>query len=60
MNFLAPNKKPKHSYIFLKTIENGVVFSIKETYPKDMDKINTILEPVFMGTENAEEVLNNK
>lgn len=60
VGFLAPDKKPKHSYLFLKTVENGVVFHIKETYQKDVDKINTMLEPVFMGAKNAEDVLNNK
>lgn len=60
VGFLAPDKKPKHSDLFLKTVENGVVFLIKETYQKDVDKINTMLEPVFMGIKNAEDVLNNK
>lgn len=55
-DFLAPFKKPKHSYIFLKTVENGVVLPINENYQKNVDKINTTLEPVFIGVKKAKDI----
>ena len=56
-SFLAPDKKPASSIVFLHTIETGVSTRVNENYQRLNDILINALEPVFEGKKTAKEVL---
>ena len=50
-------EKPKNAAAFLEAIENGKPTVVNEDYPRLSDKLNLILEPVFLGKGKAEDAL---
>ena len=55
--FLEKNKKPQNAAVFLRAIENGKTTPVNKNYQKLTDRLNIILEPVFLGQKKAREVL---
>ena len=54
--FLNDNLPPKNAKAFLKTVETGKPTPVNKDYQQFIDKLNILLEPVFLGKKNACEV----
>ena len=58
--FLAPDKKPKNSKIFIKMIKNAKPTPTNEHYQQINDILDEELESVFNGEKNADEVITSR
>lgn len=58
--FLDKSKKPKNAYVFLKTIETGRTTNVNENYQQITDRLNSALEPVFLGQKKAGDVITRR
>lgn len=58
--FLDTSLKPKNAQVFLDIIETGKSTPVNGNYQKITDKLNTALEPVFLGKRKAYEVITPK
>lgn len=59
-DFLKDNQKPHNSIAFLDAIKSGKPTPVNENYQKITDKLNTALEPVFLGKKRAREAITPK
>lgn len=57
-SFLNKNYKPEHAHYFIDAIETGKATPVNAYYQKITDRLNSALEPVFLGKKSALEVLN--
>lgn len=55
--FLNPKQKPLNAKVFLDCIETGRATPVNEHYQRITDKLNTVLEPVFLGQKKARDVI---
>ena len=54
--FLDANQKPQNAKVFITAIETGKNTIVNKNYQKVVDVLNKVLEPVFLGKRNAEDV----
>lgn len=55
--FLAPDKKPGHSKVFLETVLNGKPTPVTVEYQRINDILKVSLEPLFTGEKSAKDVI---
>lgn len=55
--FLNPKQKPYNAKVFLDAIETGRATPVNKHYQRITDKLNTALEPVFLGQKKARDVI---
>lgn len=58
--FLDKNQKPASAQVFVDVIESGKVTPVNENYQKITDKLNTALEPLFLGQKKARQVVTDR
>lgn len=58
--FLDKNQKPANAKVFVDAIETGKVTPVNENYQKITDKLNTALEPLFLGKKKARQVVTDR
>lgn len=59
-SFLSENQKPKNSKCFLETIKNAKPTPTNQNYQQINDILSESLEPLFNGSQKANEVINQK
>lgn len=54
--FLDKTQRPQSAQVFIDTIETGKSTPVNENYQKITDRLNVLLEPIFLGKKKAHEV----
>lgn len=57
--FLDKTQKPANAKVFVDIIESGKVTPVNENYQKINDKLNVLLEPLFLGQKKARQVVSD-
>ena len=57
--FLDKTQKPANANVFVDIIESGKVTPVNENYQKINDKLNVLLEPLFLGQKKARQVVSD-
>lgn len=58
-SFLDKSQKPANAKVFVDIIESGKVTPVNENYQKINDKLNVLLEPLFLGQKKARQVVSD-
>lgn len=58
--FLDKTQKPQNAVVFLRTIETGRPTNVNENYQQITDRLNSALEPVFLGQKKAGDVITRR
>lgn len=59
-SFLDKKQKPLSAKVFVDVIETGKITPVNENYQKITDRLNTELEPLFLGQKKARQVVTDR
>ena len=54
--FLDKKLPPENALVFLEAIKTGKITPVNEDYNNITDRLNKLLEPVFLGKKNASDL----